>query len=184
MLPHKIKALWEQCKSKSNILFKSIKEQTDNYSDVSFYIAIICICSFIILYYPVGAILTNNINRNLDIKIDKISPNQSMAIDMVSHLINEEVNEKIWTPNLPFFFPAAILDNMPNYQLGILNSLSKFTSALEKSNHKKTKDEEYCIFKIFLLYSVFLKQNYKVPYFLKTFSFSCIFMKKSHFLTP
>ena len=142
MLPHKIKALWEQCKSKSNILFKSIKEQTDNYSDVSFYIAIICICSFIILYYPVGAILTNNINRNLDIKIDKISPNQSMAIDMVSHLINEEVNEKIWTPNLPFFFPAAILDNMPNYQLGILNSLSKFTSALEKSNHKKTKDEE------------------------------------------
>ena len=141
MLHPKINAIWKTCLSKGKAFFNHAKEHTDNYSDVSFYIAIICICSFIILYYPVGAYLTNNINRNLDVKIDKVSSKQSMTIDMVSHLINEEVNEKIWTPNLPFFFPASILDNMPNYQLGILNALSKFTTSLEKSQNQNNNKE-------------------------------------------
>lgn len=34
----------------------------------------------------------------------------------------------MWTPNLPFFFPSYFLDNMPAFQLGMFDTLAKFSS--------------------------------------------------------
>ena len=39
-------------------------------------------------------------------------------------LINREVNENLWTANLPPFFPSYFLDNMPNYQQVIVSALA------------------------------------------------------------
>ena len=38
-----------------------------------------------------------------------------------------------WTANDPFFLPGAVLDNMPNYQQGIIYALSRFGNALDRA---------------------------------------------------
>ena len=86
----------------------------------------------IFFYYPIGGLLISHIDRTTDYEINENHPEQSSAVEMVSFLVNREVNDKIWTPNLPFFYPSYFLDNMPEFQLGIINSLSKFTSSFTK----------------------------------------------------
>lgn len=100
------------------------------------------ICVLLLLYYPIGAILSEKIDRNTNIELSKTKSNHFQTIEMISYLVNREVNEKIWTPNLPFFFPAAILDNMPNYQLGVINGVSKFASVFEQRLNKQTPNRE------------------------------------------
>ena len=116
-------------------------------------IIIPCLIAFIVLYYLLGAWLSNNIDRNTDIEIPAVQENQSQTVETISYLINREVNDKIWSPNLPFFFPASILDNMPNYQLGIINGLSKFTSAFEKriDNRLQNKENSSSLYKASVL---------------------------------
>jgi hypothetical protein len=38
-------------------------------------------------------------------------------------LLDREVNGYGWKPNNPWLYPTALMDNMPNFQLGILASL-------------------------------------------------------------
>lgn len=142
MLRHKIITLLAIIKTKFNIYKECLRERTTNFSEVSFDIIIICIAGFLLLYYPIGAILTHNIDRNTNIEITSNNDNSSQTIEMISYIINNEVNEKIWTPNLPFFFPASILDNMPEFQLGIIDGVSKFTSAFEKRIDRRIQDKE------------------------------------------
>ena len=87
---------------------------------------------FLCLYYPLGGWLTNNIDRTTTYEINTNNTKQSAGIEMASFIINREVNEKIWTPNLPFFFPAYILDNMPNFQLGMINATSDVVNSLSR----------------------------------------------------
>lgn len=51
----------------------------------------------------------------------------SAAVAITASLINREVSHHAWVANDPFFFPGYYLDNMPNYQQGILYALSRFT---------------------------------------------------------
>ena len=95
----------------------------------------------IFLYYPLGGFLVSNIDRTTTYEIDETHPEQSSTVEMMSFLINREVNEKIWTPNLPFFYPSYFLDNMPNFQLGMFDTLSKFSSSFAKRIDKKIAPE-------------------------------------------
>ena len=54
-------------------------------------------------------------------------PNKSQVVSVIAAVIKREVETYGWTPNDPFFYPTYALDNMPNYQLGILSSISRFT---------------------------------------------------------
>lgn len=82
----------------------------------------------IFLYYPIGAFLVNDIDTNTDYNFTPPENHlQSQSVEMMSYIIDREVNQKTWTPNLPFFFPSAILDNMPNFQLGMIDALSDFS---------------------------------------------------------
>ena len=95
----------------------------------------------IFLYYPLGGLLVSNIDRTTTYEIDESHPEQSSTVEMISFLINREVNEKIWTPNLPFFYPSYFLDNMPSFQLGMFDALSKFSSSFAKRIDKKIVSE-------------------------------------------
>ena len=121
---------------------KKINIDTTYFSNMNYGIICICVIVFLALYYPLGALLTEKIERNTDIDVVTSNNKQSHTLNMISHLINQEVNENIWTPNLPFFFPASILDNMPNYQLGMINGISKFTSSFEKRIDKNFPNKE------------------------------------------
>jgi hypothetical protein len=63
--------------------------------------------------------------------VPTIAPdNGSAAVAMAAGLIDREVNVHGWTPNDPFFLPTSVLDNMPNFQKGVIRASSWFTFEL------------------------------------------------------
>ena len=101
----------------------------------------ILILVFIGLYYPVGGYLINKIDTNTEFEIS-VSPEQSATLETMSYLIKREVNDNLWTPNLPFIFPSYFLDNMPNFQLGIMSAVGRTTFALSKKLDKGVISEK------------------------------------------
>lgn len=83
---------------------------------------------FAALYYPVGMLLVHKIDDNLDYRTEPqgMQTGHSYAVATVADLIDREVRENPWTPNDPWFYPSAGLDNMPNFQLGMVEALSRF----------------------------------------------------------
>lgn len=55
---------------------------------------------------------------------------QSQAVANTIALIDLEVNQRAWPANDPWFFPTALLDNMPNYQKGVMQALGRFAFEL------------------------------------------------------
>ena len=86
----------------------------------------------VLLYYPVGMLIVHRIDddRSFGPSAADLKPGQSLAVAMLSALVDREVNQHRWVPNDPFFMPAALLDNMPNYQLGMMGALARFGNEL------------------------------------------------------
>lgn len=86
----------------------------------------------VFLYYLVGMIWIHTIDDNLSFNpgTENLQKGGSRAVEVVSGLIDREINENRWTSNDPFFMPAAALDNMPNYQQGIVSALARFSFEL------------------------------------------------------
>ena len=79
------------------------------------------------LYYPVGMVLTHKIDDRLDYQVPgDIEPGASRAVAITAALVQREVQQNGWVANDPFFMPGAMLDNMPNFQLGIIHALGRF----------------------------------------------------------
>ncbi len=95
---------------------------------------VLLIVPVVAVLYIAGMIWANQINDDLDYQppADRQVSGGSHAVDMVTALINREVNETNWVPNNPFPFPSYFLDNMPNFQLGLMYALSRF--AIEMTN--------------------------------------------------
>ncbi len=77
---------------------------------------------FLILYYLIGSWATNNIDKSLVSVVKKPEKGLTLIVK-ISDLIGREVDDKMWTPNLPVIFPGYFLDNMPSFQSGIISSL-------------------------------------------------------------
>lgn len=80
------------------------------------------------LYYPVGMLIVHKIDDNLDYQVapGDLVQGGSKTVAMAASLIQREVNLNGWVANDPFFMPGAMLDNMPNYQLGMIHALGRF----------------------------------------------------------
>jgi hypothetical protein len=50
----------------------------------------------------------------------------SAAVSMAAGLIDREIHRHGWTANDPFFMPGYYIDNMPNFQQGMMYALSRF----------------------------------------------------------
>lgn len=88
---------------------------------------------FLILYYLGGAWWINTIDDDADFRPaanDQVTGG-SAAVAMMAALIDREVNQNSWTANDPFFVPSVWLDNMPNYQQGIMSALARFGFELQ-----------------------------------------------------
>lgn len=87
--------------------------------------------ALIVSFYVVGAFMVNTIDTNLDFKpLNAPTAGESQAVAVTTALIEREVNAHGWTANDPFFKPAALLDNMPNFQQGLVASLARFSFEL------------------------------------------------------
>ena len=90
----------------------------------------IAFAAVIFLYYPLGGWLVEDIDTDTNVEISPANESQSATAEMMSYLIRREINDKIWTPNLPFFFPSYFLDNMPNFQLGLMSGVSNLATSM------------------------------------------------------
>lgn len=92
--------------------------------------ALVALVVVVLLYYPIGMLMVNRIDDDPDFKpagANAIGEGGSQAVAMMAALIDREVNENSWTANDPFFQPGALLDNMPNFQTGIVSALARFS---------------------------------------------------------
>lgn len=81
----------------------------------------------IALYYSVGALIVHKIDDDPAFSSPvEAGAGGSRAVAIASALIEREVNRHEWVANDPFFLPGAVLDNMPNFQQGIIGALSRF----------------------------------------------------------
>lgn len=88
--------------------------------------------AFLVLYYVVGSWATHNIDKTSDIEI--VKPAKGLAVAEASAwLIRREVDDKMWTPNLPLIFPGYVLDDMPAYQLGIMQTVKDAAKILAQN---------------------------------------------------
>lgn len=84
----------------------------------------------IVLYYLIGAMVVHTIDDDPNLAPQPIATKQSLSVDLAARLIERETRDHHWTANDPFFLPGALLDNMPNYQQGIVAGISGFVTAL------------------------------------------------------
>ena len=89
---------------------------------------IFAVLVLLLLYYPIGMLLTHTINDDVAYVVPKELQLEkgSRAVAMTIALINRETEETKWVANKPFVFPSSMLDNMPNFQVGLMYALSRF----------------------------------------------------------
>ena len=74
--------------------------------------------------------LTHTIDDNPDFAVALANKGESAAVAIAAALIDREVNDHSWVANDPFFLPGYYLDNMPNFQQGVIYALGRFTVLL------------------------------------------------------
>ncbi len=86
----------------------------------------------LLLYYPLGMIWVHRIDADPGFSppANALASGKSQAVAMAQALVDREVNHHRWTANDPFFLPAAALDNMPNFQQGVVAAVSRFAIEL------------------------------------------------------
>jgi hypothetical protein len=80
----------------------------------------------LVVFYPLAAWYYSTIddNPNFGPRNDAVAPHKSQTVAAAMALIDREVNRHGWAASAPFYEPPALLDNMPNYQEGIVGALS------------------------------------------------------------
>lgn len=87
------------------------------------------ILALLLVFYPVGMLVSHQINDDVDFTLEEaqLPPGGSRAVAMAVALIDREVEQTGWVANKPFPFPSALLDNMPNFQIGLMYAMSRFS---------------------------------------------------------
>jgi hypothetical protein len=85
------------------------------------------VAGLVLIYYLGGAIWLHEIADDPDFAAQSTAPEGgSRAVAVAADLVDREINQNRWVANDPFFQPGSLLDNMPNYQQGILAAISRF----------------------------------------------------------
>ena len=98
----------------------------------------------LVIIYPLAAWWISTIDDNPDFGVaaNALKPTQSAAIANAAELMDREVNDYGWTPNDTFLWPTTLLDNMPNYQLGMLTALAHFATTLASTDTQNSDLKE------------------------------------------
>ncbi|MDQ7017572.1 MAG: DUF2333 family protein [Robiginitomaculum sp.] len=85
----------------------------------------------LVLLWPILAMLTSRIDDDPEFTPTFDPKGGSHAVAMVASLMDDELKKAGWVANAPFFVPAHMLNNMPNYQIGMVTALGRFAFELE-----------------------------------------------------
>lgn len=84
----------------------------------------------LLLYYPVGGFLVNRVDDDAAFAPAQVPPNGSRAVALVAALIQRETIDHAWVANDPIFYPGWILDNTPEFQMGMMAACGRFATEL------------------------------------------------------
>lgn len=84
----------------------------------------------LLLYYLVGGAVMHTVDDDTAFAAPDPPQGGSRTLAMAASLIEREVETHGWTANDPFFMPSAALDNMPNFQQGMIHAIARVTAAL------------------------------------------------------
>lgn len=85
----------------------------------------------LLVYYVGGMLWLTKVDDSVEFGQPSTAPEGgSLAVAVAADLIQRETETHRWVGNDPFFMPGAMLDNMPNYQQGIITALFRFSSEL------------------------------------------------------
>src|SRR5688572_5894514 len=91
----------------------------------------LAIAVLLAVYYLGGMLWLHEIDDDPEFALESSAPEGgSQSVAAAADLIDREINTHRWTANDPFFMPASLLDNMPNFQMGIMQALSRFAVEL------------------------------------------------------
>jgi hypothetical protein len=83
------------------------------------------------LYYVGGMVWLHEVDDDPDFALESSAPEGgSQAVAVAADLIDREINTHRWVANDPFFMPGSLLDNMPEFQQGIVAAISRFALEL------------------------------------------------------
>ncbi len=83
--------------------------------------------AFGVLYYGLLGALAHRVDDDPDFRPATPTQGGSAAVDMAAALIEREVTTNGWTANDTWMAPNALLDNTPNFQLGIMRAVGRFS---------------------------------------------------------
>src|SRR5579862_2331074 len=84
------------------------------------------VAAALLLYYPVGMLMISRIDDDPGFGPGTVEDGASHAVALAAALIDREVDQHAWPASDPFFYPGWALDNMPNFETGIIYALSRF----------------------------------------------------------
>ena len=91
----------------------------------------VVLIGLIIVYYVGGMLWLTKIDDDPEFGLPSDVPDgASVSVGIAADLIERETETYRWVSNDPFFMPGYMLDNMPNFQQGIMTALFRFTSEL------------------------------------------------------
>jgi hypothetical protein len=90
-------------------------------------IFIVALLLAVVVNYGILGPMTHEIDANPEYQASLVPENGSVAVATAAALLDREVNLNGWTPNDQWFAPAGILDNMPNFQTGVVNAVGRFS---------------------------------------------------------
>lgn len=91
----------------------------------------LALLGLLVVYYLGGMIWLHRIDDDPDFALASTTPEGgSRTVALAADLIDREINIHRWVANDPFFMPGTLLDNMPNFQQGIIAALSRFAIEL------------------------------------------------------
>ena len=135
----KIKKIKLQKTAAYKFVRKCIKKLSDSWK-----VILTVIPLFLIFYYGLGSKIVENMDVKTEYKIEKSDKTPFFkTAEAMAFLIRREVDDKMWTPNLPMIFPAYVLDNMPNFQIGIITAVKDITGTLRYfKNNTETQNKD------------------------------------------
>jgi hypothetical protein len=78
----------------------------------------------------IGMGLAHVVDDDWDFSPGPLQPGQSRAVDITARLVFREVDQNKWVANDPIFNPSWFLDDMPNFQQGIVAASARFARAM------------------------------------------------------
>ena len=127
-----LKEAWKFCKKncmlnklKKRLPLKFMHKISDSWKTL-----ITAVLLFLFFYYSIGSMFAEKIDLKTGYKVSVHNTPTFETTTGMAFLLKREVDKKMWTPNLPLIFPAYVLDNMPNFQIGIVSAVRDFVASL------------------------------------------------------